>query len=507
MILFQINSNSRADMRKYLVKYFGFRDYSDSEKDRNPVRDSVFRELFESDVEKRVDFLQDLLQTISELLSTDVDSLPPLSGIAEIFNAYDDRINDKFFWDTIIALYLQLIYDNSKPVTMRDFYESNLKQHDIKYNSHTDYLKDYILDQPMGDYLNIQKHNVEAEHPRHYIMNCFPIQQYVLIHSFSKSPYFESTNSSNVTQNPFKMREFLPSLESTDFYRNSKIYSFDKAVQKNCDKGFRSRFGIYPDPKEDQMEKQLTAYIVEQTYSYEIFAQIASADSVKDSFRHLCSSDRDLFRRVSEKIENVKDIPLFEGLKPHEMLSHLPEFDKDISAYTQEIDNFLSMLVAASDIVRVSSVLTRPYIVHYLLHKKNSYKHLLRVNECGGYAFEPSGQEDEIFDLSLWYIPVVQEFYLQTLLWLFPISNANVDLIRFLKQLLIENLDQWKFSNDSVNNLDAAGKKIFSLLFEFSKNRFRRADMIRIERSLLDFNKRMKGSPNAQNDQTDQSDR
>ena len=34
MILFQINSNSRADMRKYLVKYFGFRDYSDSEKER-----------------------------------------------------------------------------------------------------------------------------------------------------------------------------------------------------------------------------------------------------------------------------------------------------------------------------------------------------------------------------------------------------------------------------------------------------------------------------------------
>lgn len=326
MIPFQINSNSRDDMHEYLVKCFRFQDYCDSLKERFPTIDFTgFRWLSTHNASSRIALLKLMLIDIKEFLSTNANIPSVISIGAEIFNAYDDKIDDRFFWDTIIALYLQLIYDKSKPTTMRNFYKSNLEKYGIKYDSYTDYFKDYIDDQPIGEYLNIQKRNLEALHSRRYIMNCFHIQQYILIHSYSKSPFSERESDDNATQNPFKMRKLLPLLEAADYYNNPSIYHFDEAVQRICDKIYnkmsekeKEHFGSYRDPREQQMEQQLTDYLVEQTYSYEIYAQIASADRIINSLKQLCSRDRDLFRRVSEEIESVKDIPLFEGLGPAE---------------------------------------------------------------------------------------------------------------------------------------------------------------------------------------------
>jgi len=89
------------------------------------------------------------------------------------------------------------------------------------------------------------------------------------------------------------------------------------------------------------------------------------------------------------------------------------------------------------------------------------------------------------------YIPLVQEFYLQVLLWLFPAPDSKIELHMFLKQLLIENLEEWKINNATLGNLGSTEGKILGLLFEISRTKHRTVNAIQREYSRLDFSKRI----------------
>lgn len=330
MIPFQISSNRRADMREFLIKYFKFQDYCDNLKERLPSTKYIkFRQLSMQNAASYTKDFKSLLKEIRKFLSDNFDSQVTIFSIGtEIFGSYGG-IDDTFFGDTIIALYLQIAYDNSTPITMRDFYKRNLERYGIKYDSYTDYFKNYVYDKPMGEYLNIQARNHNASHPRRYIRNCFPVQQYVLIHSFSKSPY----SVSNDTDNPFKMREYVQSLELADFSNDSAIYCFEEKVQRVCDKIYKaileadkSRY-IIRNPKEQQLERQLTVYNIEQAYSYKIYTQIASDVNIIDYFNRLSSFDKRLYKRVSKHIDTVMDCSLLQEIEPIERLYILPEFE------------------------------------------------------------------------------------------------------------------------------------------------------------------------------------
>lgn len=87
------------------------------------------------------------------------------------------------------------------------------------------------------------------------------------------------------------------------------------------------------------------------------------------------------------------------------------------------------------------------------------------------------------------YIPLVQEFYLQVLRWLFPMPDSKIELHRFLKQLLIENVDDWNISNKSIGSLAPAEGKVLGLLFEANRTKHWTVDAIQQEHLLLDFSK------------------
>lgn len=376
MNLFQIDSNDRSFMHDLLVKRLDLQGFCDNLKEKFPdISSAEFRRLSTQKASSDLDLFKSLMSYVMEFLDTNFH--PAFSVGSEMFDALETA-DDAFFWDTIIALYTQLIYDQSSLTSMRSFYETNFKKYGIKYDSYTDYFKTHIYDQPMGEYLNIQTNHPEKSHPRRLIMNCFPIQQYVLIHSFSKSPY-RKTPSGNNSQNPFKMQEYILSMLSGQetTYTDSAIYHFNEIVQGVCEKisqkildADKARFIFHPDPKENQMENQLTQYIVEQAYHYEIFSQATSTKGVIDRFKQLRTHDKKLHKMLSERIKEAKEMNFAQGMTPQEIIKFLSVNDK-IHAYLQDLFAFQTHLGFLTDITLVSSVLTRPYIAAYWLDNKS----------------------------------------------------------------------------------------------------------------------------------------
>ena len=489
MILFQIDNNDRSFMHDLLVRYFDFQGFCGSLRKKYPeIESAEFKRLSTQNASLHTDLFKSLLLFVREFLDEHFHHY--FSVGTEMFDSFDDA-DDSFFWDTVIALYTQLVYDQSTPTTMRDFYVSNFEEYGIKYDSYTDYFKSHIFDQPMGEYLNIHPHNPEKSHPRRYIRNCFPTQQYALIHSFSKSPYRKP--SSNAIQTPLKMQEYILStlLEQETAYAEPQIYHFHEIVQSVCEKisqksldADKKQFLFRRDPRENQMENQLTAYIVEQAYHYEIFSQAAIANDITDRFKQLRIHDKKLYKKISERMKDAKKLELAQGLSSPEIVKFLSH-DTEIATYTQEVSSFQKQLEAVSDIGCVSAVLSRPYIIAQRLDSR------CWVPEAFGYRLVSPKNFNPILYMANAYIPLVQEFYLQTLLWLFPIPDSKIDLHRFLRQLLIENLDEWKINNATVGSLGLTEGRILGLLFEISRAKHRTVDAIQKEYSTLDFSKRI----------------
>lgn len=492
MILFQIDNNDRPFMHDLLVQHFDFQGFCNSLREKYPKIESTrFKRLSTQNASLNTDLFKSLLLFVKEFLG---EHFPHHFAVGnEMFDAFEDA-DDSFFWDTIIAIYTQLIYDQSKSTTMRSFYAKNLSKYGIKYDSYTDYFKSHIFDQPMGEYLNIHPINPEKSHPRRYIRDCFPIQQYVLIHSFSKSPYCKSP-SSNTIDNLFKMQEYIESdlLGSDGVYNDSVIYHFTEIVQnicttisKNISESNKKSF-LYVNPMERKLDDQLTAYIVEQAYHYEIFSQIASDTDVVDSFKTLRTCDNQLYRKNFERMKTEKKRAYAEGMTQPEIVAFYSDDEerKEIKDFTHKVDSFQKLLDTISDIACISAVLTRPYIGAYRLNRRSWVPRNRKFPIISPDRYNP------IIYMANVYIPLVQEFYLQVLLWLFPAPDSKIELHMFLKQLLIENLEEWKINNATLGNLGSTEGKILGLLFEISRTKHRTVNAIQREYSRLDFSKRI----------------
>lgn len=487
MILFQIDNNDRSFMHDLLVRYFDFQGFCGSLRKKYPeIESAEFKRLSTQNASLHTDLFKSLLLFVREFLDEHFHRYFSIGN--ELFDAFEDEdVDDSFFWDTVIALYTQLVYDQSAPTTMRNFYETNFAKYGIKYDSYTDYFKSHIFDQPMGEYLNIHPLNPEKSHPRRYIRNCFPTQQYVLIHSFSKSPYRKP--SSNAIQTPLKMQEYILSilLEQETAYAEPQIYHFHEIVQSVCEKisqksvdADKKQFLFHRDPRENKMENQLTAYIVEQAYHYEIFSQAALTADVVEDFKRLRTYDKQLHKEISKRMESDRHIEYTKGMTDPEIARFWSK--TKIEDYEQRVKSFQKRLDTISDIACISAVLTRPYIIAYWLDNKYWVQKVVGI---------PVDTFNPITYMANTYIPLVQEFYLQVLLWLFPRPDSKIELHMFLKQLLIENLDEWKINNATVGTLGLTEGKILGLLFEISRARHRTVDTIQKEYSTLDFSKRI----------------
>lgn len=490
MILFQIDSTDRSFMRELLVNKLDLQGFCEDLKKNYPqIESAEFKRLSTQNASLGIDFFQGLLVLVREFLDKHFHTFFSVGTAMFDARIYDYK-SDPFFWDTIIAAYMQLKYDKSTPTTMRDFYIKKLEKYGIKYDSHAKLFKDHIYGQPMGEYLNIHPRNPEKSHPRQYIRDCFPIQQYVLIHSAAKSPYCKSPSGDTI-DSLFKTQEYvMPDKRYLKAaYMSSEIYGFNDAVQNICNSIFKkvladkTKFAMHPDRNEVQIEEQLTAYIVEQAYSYWLFSWIASDPSIIDRFKSLKSYDRTLYKEISEQMETSKHMRFAHDLTPPEIVEHLP-FDTQIADYIQKMDSLQKHLTALSDIVCVSAVLTRPYILANRLWDR------CWVPEAYGYLLESPDCFNPIHNLAYSYIPLVQEFYLQALLWLFPLQDSKIELDRFLEALLIGNMDKWKVNNAALGRLGSTELKILGLLLEMSRTRYQTVDAIQKEHLYLDFKKR-----------------
>jgi len=154
MILFQINATDRQFMRKYLTQYFGLGDFMVNAN----LSDLSLRNLSENP-----DVLKNLFLSIREYL---YDLFPSVFSLGEEY--LENRAAcDAFFWDTIIALFCQLKYSESKSTSIREFYNSNLSNYGVKYNSYTGYFKEFIFSQPIGEFIGIKPLHTLPEKIQH----------------------------------------------------------------------------------------------------------------------------------------------------------------------------------------------------------------------------------------------------------------------------------------------------------------------------------------------------
>ena len=152
---FQISPLDREDMKKLLVDCFGFNEYIKSSEDRLDSQSGQPADASQEDPDSTLlCLLEALLKDIVHYLLKRLD-LPAFSvgaqgvGFTAGFSPTDDRdfwysidesAFEKFFWDSLIALYEQLEYESSRFVSVRRFFKDNLEKYGVKYDSYTDYL-------------------------------------------------------------------------------------------------------------------------------------------------------------------------------------------------------------------------------------------------------------------------------------------------------------------------------------------------------------------------------
>ena len=514
MILFQINATDRQFMRKYLTQYFelgGFivnANHSDF-----PLRN----------LSENPDVLKNLFLSIQEYL---YDLFPSVFSLGEEY--LESRAAcDAFFWDTIIALFCQLKYSESKPTSIREFYNSNLSNYGVKYNSYTGYFKEYIFSQPIGEFIGIKPLHTLPEkntaHPKRLIRDCFPIQQYALIHSYRKSPYCreghaEMKQSSNIRFDAIEFLEYLlpETYNIRKYYTISKNYKEYKSMIQNM---IHTGSNCFAEGRSHSItfDVQLTDYIMEQFYNYNTYSLAASQEKIVAPFLTM----KRKYSRLSSEIAKASDHLLKANLFDADQSSNysarrikavgmLP-YDQQIAELSEEYKSVFNMLNTMASTTLISSVLFRQHVIYQLLMTEKwveSYVREMTVTpsdldeeasssletEQGGYRFEQEEPFNPIPYLANVYIPLVQEFFLQVLLHHFQnSSNANPihKLIQSLDQLLRNNTEKWAIK-DTISSFyggasPQSAKDVLGIMFELSRQQYRSVEAIQQEQAKLNY--------------------
>ena len=510
---FQISPLDREDMKKLLVDCFGFNEYIKNSEDRLDSQSGQPVDASQEDPDSTLlCLLEALLKDIVHYLLKRLD-LPAFSvgaqgvGFTAGFSPTDDRdfwysidesAFEKFFWDSLIALYEQLEYESSRFVSVRRFFKDNLEKYGVKYDSYTDYLIHQIYEKSMGEYLGIRPSHPErpVKHPKRLMRNCFPEEQYILIRSFAKSPYSAMPDSKS-KRLPSKMAPYLkePVWAHERVYGGLEIDDFCQGTRSAIKKFFEKKAVCEGLSKcERAFEEQLSMYIVEQAYCYDTYSQIVKYPYVADELREIRSGDKILSQKIKAGLEDIKNTDLAAIAQSDADMVKFLGIRGNIAKYQERVSSLNRILMRLSDVGNISAVLLRPYLFKKALEvsdlrppeDKKTAKWVTDPEPdwapiiMGWSVLLPEEREgfNPFHDMAYTFIPVVQSFYREVLQWNLSLLDSQTDFQSLLKELLMKHMDKWRVSFGNVATLNRDEGSIVGLLYEFGRENHWTVDAI-----------------------------